>query len=305
MARASACTREEWEWLEERYPSTPADDLLDAFESEFGHRPKAATVMAHMSDRGIRRDIVRDVWDEGRIAWFRAFVPGHTEPEISAEHERIYGTPLARTMIKNRKRLYGVKSGTHGGRFAKGNVPFTKGRKWDEYMSPEKQARSRVSCFKKGEVRDRPDGWLKDVGYERVTDEGYVEVKVRDSRTDGVQPKEPGQFNCNYRFKHHMIWEQHNGPIPPSTMIVFADGDKRNFDPENLVAVPRALWAVISRNGIPYWDRASLETAMNMARLARARAAAIMRPRACRRCGGEFKPRNDRQRTCDACLGRR
>ena len=276
MAMKSACTREEWAWLEERYPSTATDELLDVFESEFGHRPKSCTVMAHMSDRGIRRDIPRVEWDEGRIEWIRSFAPGHSESEISAEHERLYGTRLTREQVKSAKARFGARSGTHGGRFEKGSVPFTKGKKWDDYMSPEAQARSRAAAFKPGEVVDRRDGWMKPIGYERVRGDGYIEVKVRDSRVDGPQRNAPGMFNCNYRMKHRVVWEEANGmPVPDGVMLVFADGDNRNFDPSNIVAVPRDLWAVIARQGIQYCDADSLGAAMNLARLSRATAKAI------------------------------
>lgn len=112
-------------------------------------------------------------------------------------------------------------------------------------------------------------------------------------------------YNCNYRMKHHVAWEEANGrPVPPGAQIVFADGDKRNFAPANLVAVPRELWAVIARKGIPFWDAESLGAAQNVARLVLAKARAERRPRPCGRCGREFEPRFKHQRTCDACLGR-
>ena len=107
-------------------------------------------------------------------------------------------------------------------------------------------------------------------------------------------------------MKHHIVWEQANGePVPPHAMIVFADHDRRNFDPGNLVAVPRGLWAAICHEGIPYHDRESLIVAMDIARLKGGVFEAQMRPRACRKCGQEFKPRYIRQRTCDRCLERK
>ena len=57
------------------------------------------------------------------------------------------------------------------------------------------------------------------------------------------------------------------------------------------VAVPRELWATISRKRIAYWDAESLETAMNIARLVSARHAAQKRPSPCRKCGETFEPR--------------
>lgn len=306
MAVPSVCAPAEWAWLEARYPSMPMAELLDAFEAEFGHRPKASTVCSHMSDRGIHRPTRRLEWTDEKKGFFREAVPGRSEGEIRAAFAERFGVVLTKGQIKSAKRALGVRSGTHGGRFEKGRAPRNKGMTWDEQgIPPETQERMRATCFKRGEVRGRQDGWIKPIGAERVDKGGYVMVKVRDSRESGPQPQGPGSFNCNYRMKHHVAWEEANGrPVPPSAQIVFADGDKRNFDPANLVAVPRELWAVIIRRGIPYWDADSLEAAQNVARLARARSAAGMRPRACKRCGREFAPRFKRQRTCDACLGR-
>lgn len=128
--------------------------------------------------------------------------------------------------------------------------------------------------------------------------DGYVEVKVaeRPSRAD---------CNDNFRAKHHLAWEEANGrPVPEGHAVVFADGDRRNFDPANLVAVPRGLLSTINREGIAYADAETLRAAMDVARARSAVYAARRRPRPCRACGGVFEPRYPGQRTCDGCLGR-
>lgn len=114
--------------------------------------------------------------------------------------------------------------------------------------------------------------------FENIADvdakDGYVWVKVKDT----PQAQVPGSFNDNFRLLHHVVWERANGrPVPPHTMIVFADRDKRNFDPGNLVAVPRDLWTFISLRSIKYYDAESLRTAMAVARLDRARCEAQRR----------------------------
>lgn len=295
----------------ELYPTTANRELAAILNERHGNGRSERSVGLRARKLGVRKadgykhPMPARFWTPERRDWFVAFVPGHTEGEISAEHERLFGTPLTESQIGYGKTRFGVKSGTHGGRFVKGQQSWNKGKTWDEIMPPESQERSRAACFKKGEVHDRPDGWIKPIGYERVSKDGYVEVKVRDSATDGVQPREPGRFNCNYRMKHHVEWERANGrPVPPGTQIVFANHDRRDFGPENLVAVPRALWAVICRRGIEYRDRASLEAAMKVAELDRAISAARRRPRACRSCGRDFEPRYPNQKTCDSCLGR-
>lgn len=234
-------------------------------------------------------------YTEEENAFLRDFIPGHTEREIADAFEERFGRRLKDYQIGNRKTALGVTSGTTGGRFVKGQAAHNKGRSWDEQgISPESQARSRSTCFKKGNVphnaKDKP------VGYERVNRDGYTEVKVAD------RPSSP-DCNDNFRMKHHLIWEEANGqPVPPSTMIVFADRDKRNFDPQNLVAVPRGLWATISKRGIPYYDRESLEAAMALARLDQAAFDRKLTERGCVTCGKTFKPRYPRQRNCDGCI---
>ena len=64
------------------------------------------------------------------------------------------------------------------------------------------------------------------IGSERLRNTGknsYVEVKV--SRSE-------------WRLKHHLIWEKAHGKAPDGYCICFADGDNRNFDIDNLQAVP-------------------------------------------------------------------
>lgn len=272
--RPSRWTPEQDAWLREHYPRECADDLRAGFMAEFGIdrgetgiRSRAKVLGLGKAD-GYKAPHPR-AWSAERAEWFASFVPGHTEAEISAEHERLFGFPLTEGQIGNAKTRYKVKSGTTGGRFVKGQVSPNKGKRQTEFMSPEAIERTKATRFKKGEVHDRPDGWLKPVGHERVDNkDGYVWVKVRDSRTDGIQHQRPGHFNENYRLKHHVVWEQHNGqPVPPHTMIVFADRDKRNFDPGNLVAVPRRLWVRISQLKMEYCDRETLEACMLRAEL--------------------------------------
>ena len=298
--------------MRELYPTTKNSDLAAILNDRHGNGrnenavTQRAIKLGIVKAEGYKRTMPRTLWTDERIEWFKAFVPGHSESEISAEHERLFGAPLSEGQIGSAKSKFGVKSGTVGGRFEAGHASWNKGKTWDELgISPESQERMRRTCFKKGEVHDRPDGWIKPVGYERVSKDGYVEVKVRDSISDGVQPNEPGNYNANYRMKHHVEWEKANGrPVPPHTMIVFANRDTRDFSHENLVAVPRKLWAIITRNRMEYRDVESLRACMALAELKSCIHAATLAPRACRKCGAEFAPRYPHQKTCDVCLGR-
>ena len=45
-----------------------------------------------------------------------------------------------------------------------------------------------------------------------------------------------------------LLWEQRHGrPVPDGHLVLFADGDRRNFDPANLLLVSRAELAVMNK----------------------------------------------------------
>jgi len=112
-----------------------------------------------------------------------------------------------------------------GKRFVKGQPSRNKGMKQTEYMTPEAIARTAATRFKPG----GPSHNRKPIGFERVSKDGYVEIKVRDVSR-----------NRNYVSKHRLVWEQHNGPVPEGMMVEFIDGDKSNITIDNLRCVTRA-----------------------------------------------------------------
>lgn len=289
-------TAEEANWLAERYPTTPNVELLDAFERRFGWRMTNSSLASWACDAGLRKSSRGVAWREHPEydQFLRETVPGRSESEIADAFEREFGIRLTASQVGNAKARLGVRSGTVGGRFEPGNVPANKGRTWDEMGIPEdKRERMRSGQFKPGNLP-----WTtRAVGEERVTKDGYVEVHVAQHRRE--------RPNDQWVMKHRLVWEESNGRrLRPDEIVVFADGDRRNFDPDNLVVMTMAEHAVIIRSGITYADRETCETAIGIARLKMAASRASMRPRRCRRCGREFALRYERQRTCDACLGR-
>lgn len=143
------------------------------------------------------------------------------------------------------------------------------------------------------------------VGSESLQKDGYVVVKVAE------RPTVP-QSKDNWRFKHWVAWERANGAtVPDGWTVVFCDGDIRNFDPENLEAIPRRYIGPLNNmraRGVAYCDKPTLHACMAVVDL---RSAAIdaenARPRRCEVCGREFVPDGDRhmnnRRTCRECLG--
>lgn len=103
-------------------------------------------------------------------------------------------------------------------RFLKGHIPANKGYEMPEHV----YERAKATMFKKGHIPVNH----KPVGYERITRDGYVEVKV----------SEPNKFV----LKHRLIWEQANGSIPEGYNVQFRDGNRQNCSLENLYLISRS-----------------------------------------------------------------
>jgi len=159
-----------------------------------------------------------------QIEFLIANVPGHSYREIMQLFQERFGIQLTLNQIKsfigNRKLNTG-----RTGRFKPGHVPFNKGKKGISYEGME------ATQFKKGH---KP--WnCRPVGSERVTTkDGYLEVKVADPN--------------KWRGKHILIWEAANGPVPKGHVVIFGDGNKRNFDINNLLLVSRAQLVRLNQN---------------------------------------------------------
>lgn len=135
-----------------------------------------------------------------------------------------HGLRKSREWIAERARMRTLNP-NHGGRaflFKKGHTPHTKGKRAEEWMSPEGLARSAASRFKKGQ---RPATW-KPIGSERINVDGYIEVKVVEGKP--------------WRHKHRVMWEEVNGAVPDGYMVSFIDGNKQNCVLSNLKLVARA-----------------------------------------------------------------
>ena len=82
----------------------------------------------------------------------------------------------------------------------------------------------RISNTQKGDYHSI---LAKNIGSERW-DDGYWWVKVNDSRNGKRK---------NWKQKHRYIWEQYYGAIPKGHRVIFLDGNKNNFDINNLACV--------------------------------------------------------------------
>jgi hypothetical protein len=176
-----------------------------------------------------------------QIAFLKSNIKGRGYHDMCLLFNAHFGLDLQFTKIKSALQNHALKNGRDC-RFQKGLTPHNKGHKGIAYGGRETQ-------FKKGH---RPRNW-RPVGSERVV-EGYVEIKID-------EPKK-------WRSKHRHLWERAHGPCPKGHVIIFADGDRRNFALDNLVCVFRKELYYLNRHGRIYSDAELTKTGINVARLA-------------------------------------
>lgn len=160
----------------------------------------------------------------GECAWLRANA-SLSRAELLPAFQAAFpsGQATIAQLVAWRKRE-GVRTGRDG-RFPKGHVPWTAGRKLPHNPNSAK------TQFKKGRV---PHTW-RGAGHESIDPkDGYVWMIV--------DHPNPHTGAATWRvMKHRWLWEQANGPVPEGHALKCLDGNKLNTDPSNWAAIPRAM----------------------------------------------------------------
>ena len=216
-------TKEHVKWLREKYQHMNARQLTRAYNDHFGQNRSHHAIRTVMHRHGITAD-------RNPIQEITLFTPEQVE-FVKEQYRQLGRRDLLATLnskfgldiklnqlvafIKNHK----IHSGRTG-RIEKGTTPWNKGK--TGYGVANR------TSFKSGH---KPHN-TKHLYRERIGKDGYVEMCVPE-----INPHTGAKWR--YKHKHLVIWEFFNGPLPESHAVIFKDGDKYNFDPDNLVLVHR------------------------------------------------------------------
>jgi hypothetical protein len=169
-------------------------------------------------------------WSAEQLARLRVIYPDHTAVECARMLGRtpssIRNAAQLNGLQKSGEFLAGAKSGRNhliqagvAHRFQKGHATWNHGMTGLDIGG--KETRFKVGHLPK---THRP------VGSERIDRDGILWRKVSDTRKARV----------DWKAVHVIAWERANGPLPPGKVVIFDDGNRRNFDPKNLLALTRA-----------------------------------------------------------------
>jgi hypothetical protein len=92
----------------------------------------------------------------------------------------------------------------------------------------------------KGKKHKPQQGNYKAIDYERIQ-LGYVWVKVGNKKYGGHK---------NWKAKHVALYEKAHGKPPKGHVVIFADGNNRNFDLNNLLLISRKELCVMNSCGL-------------------------------------------------------
>lgn len=173
-----------------------------------------------------------------QIKYLVSIVSGHSYKEII---EMFYDRFKVQLTVSQVNSFIGNRKLNTGrtGRFEKGCLPFNKGKKGTGGWEPTQ--------FKRGH---KAHNWVP-IGTERINADGYVDIKIQD-----------GKLQKNWKGKHILIWEGRNGPVPKGHVVIFGDGNNRNFDPSNLILVSRKQLAILNKNKLIQNDTDLTRTAV-------------------------------------------
>ena len=143
---------------------------------------------------------MRHVYTKEEIEFLKSNCQGTGAKDLTERLNEKFNENIPLSSILAFKQRYKLKSGVNSGQWKKGACP------------------SGSKIFKKGNIpyNKRP------IFSERIR-EGYIEIKVSDPSV--------------WESKHRYIYTQKHGEIPKGYKVTFADGNKRNFDINNLILI--------------------------------------------------------------------
>lgn len=250
MKRVNRYTKEQIDYVRSIAEGRYNDEITEMFNEKFNLNVRVVQINSMKANHGIKSNVPRHkpgsqkrLFTKEQELFVRENAKGISTQELVDRVNDKYGTKFTEQQMITWKTNHGVSSGLTGW-FEEGQEPWNKGMKGLQIGGEETQ-------FQPGQ---RPVNYL-DVGTETVDGEGYARIKVSDH----------GNYQKRFKLKHHLVWEDANGPIPEDKVLLFADGDKTNITLENLMLVTRQQLVRLNQNGLISNDRELTESGIIIA----------------------------------------
>lgn len=232
-------------WLRERAPLLRSQALAREAREHWGLRLTRGGLQSAKRRYGVRTahpsgfepgdpENPLRLWTPKHLAWLRRTFRQIPERDLEAAMARAFPEcGFSAAQITAALSNYCIRSGRDG-RFKPGSTPWNKGL--SGFIAGGRSAETQFQPGHQRAVR-------RAIGAERISKDGYLEIKV-------AEPNPYTGGPTRFRLKHRVVWETAHGlPVPAQHVIVFRDGDRRNFAINNLVCIPRAALARLNQDG--------------------------------------------------------
>lgn len=160
--------------------------------------------------------MIKHTWTEEQAQTYIENYQNMTYKQLTDLINSKYQLNLSRDQVRYFGRKNDMRTSNTRHHFKKGNKLWVGGKD---------------TQFKKGHVyKEYP------LGTEKINEEGYTIIKVA---MEGKQREK-------WKFKHRVIYERFYGALEKGEMVIFLDGDKRNFDIDNLEKISRGTNAMMN-----------------------------------------------------------
>lgn len=256
MAKSVRFTQEMHSFMRDIIPDHDTAEVAELFSQRFGVEYSESAVKAYRSRYKIpskkRKKYYSMKWSKEVLAICSALCEEHRQvKEIAAILTETYDLEYTDDQVKAFLYRHGLKTGNDT-RIKPGNIPYTKGKTWDEFMPQESQERSRKTCFKKGH---RPANWQPE-GTVVIDSFGKPRLKYKES--------DPVHHRFCWKQLDRVTLELQGVDIPKNSIILHLDNDQLNCEPDNLMAVSKPKGVSIINSELLFSDREIMDTVQLM-----------------------------------------
>ncbi len=184
-------------------------------------------------------------WTEEHKQFLKDNVKGTPIHDLKDMFNEHFGTDLTYSQVRGTTKRLKLKNGI--------DYSFKQGHKsWNKGMSIINE-KCKDTQFKKGNIPAN----LLPIGSERVNKDGYTLVKVSNE----------GSYSHRWKLKHRVMWENEYGEIPSDSTLIFLNGNKSNFDFNNLRLIKRSELARLNQQNLIHSDPGRTEVGINIVKL--------------------------------------
>lgn len=193
--------------------------------------------------------MARHKWTKEELEFLRDVYPYYENKEISKMVKEKFGFEVTDKQLGNARKNNDLpkKVIPNSGCYRKGDEPWNKGKG----MSDEVREKVKGSWFKKGDIPKNH----KPVGSTRIDTDGYKLIKIA----------EPNKWALYHRYLYE---KTHGIKLAKNEAVIFADGDRSNFDIDNLVKVNRKNLLYLNNNNLIFDDPDLTKAGVNVSRVA-------------------------------------